>query len=111
MEETRQRSREGRARGRAEVNAMLETRRNIHVIGIAKAAVRSHELQQQQQEEGYAKQVPHPPGPLPPYPPRDIDGNVLPKPAPPLPDPLPYLPLPQTAPTIFVQYAAQIAKE
>ena len=48
---------------------------------------------------------------LPPYPPRDVDGNVIPKPAPPLPDPLPYSPLPQTAPTILGSYTTPTAKE
>ena len=117
MRENRQRFREGRAKERAEVNAMLDTRRNNTVIEIAKAAVRSHELQRQQQER-YAQQVretnarvPHPPGPLPPYPPRDADGNIIPKPEPPLPDPLPYLPLPQTAPTILGPSTTPIAKE
>ena len=70
MNENRRRFREGRANGRAEVNAMFETRRNNTVIEIAKAAVHSHELQRQQQER-YAQQVretntrvPHPPGPF-----------------------------------------------
>ena len=51
MRENRQRFRAGRAKGRAEVNAMFETRRNNTVIEIAKAAVRSHELQRQQREK------------------------------------------------------------
>ena len=74
--------------------------------------------QRRAQRERYEQQVreinarvPHPPGPLPPYPPRDADGQVIPNHAPPLPDPLPHLPLPQTPPTIFGPDTSPLPKE